>query len=118
MEPCLLCDVNSVPRDSGMVPICHTHRQQARAAFQHAESPLRRHLEQAFGAELDEWVRGGHVPGLAWHLQVRDDAPETIPESGRRRAGRPVRFDREPEVALRLMRELLTDAMEQRFVPQ
>jgi hypothetical protein len=27
MEPCLLCDVNSVPRGGGTVPICDTHRQ-------------------------------------------------------------------------------------------
>jgi hypothetical protein len=55
-EPCLLCDVNSVPRGTGTVPIWDTHRQQAEGAFQHAEPALRMHLEQAFGAELDEWV--------------------------------------------------------------
>jgi hypothetical protein len=27
-------------------------------------------------AELDEWVRGGRVPGLEWHLRVRDHVPE------------------------------------------
>lgn len=118
MEPCLLCDVNSVRRGSGTVAICDIHRQQAEAAFQHAEPALRSHLEQSFGAELDEWVRAGRVPGLAWHLQIRDHAPEPTSELARGRAGRPVHFEREPELAVRLMRELLVKAMEQQAFPQ
>jgi hypothetical protein len=121
MEPCLLCDVNSVPRGSGTVPICDTHRQQAEAAFQRAERAepaLRSHLEQAFGAELDAWVRRGQVPGLAWHLRVRDHAPEPIGEAARRPSGRAVHFGRVPELALRLVRELLVNAMEQQALPR
>src|SRR5207253_1948379 len=67
MEPCLLCDVNSVPLASGEAPICGSHWQQAHAAFEAAEPILRTHLEQAYGAELDEWVRQGVLPGLTWH---------------------------------------------------
>jgi hypothetical protein len=118
MEPCLLCDINSVPRGSGMVPICDTHRQQAEAAFQQAEPTLRRHLEQSFGAELDEWVARGQVPGLAWNLRVRDHAPEPTGEAARRSAGRAVHFEREPDLALRLVRELVVNAMEQQIFPQ
>jgi hypothetical protein len=56
-EPCLLCDVNSVPRGSGTVPICDTHHQQAEAAFQQVEPTLRRHLEQSFGANsMSGWL--------------------------------------------------------------
>jgi hypothetical protein len=94
------------------------HRQQAEAAFQHAEPVLRSHLEQAFGAELDEWVRRGQVPGLAWHLRVRDHAPEPTGEAARRPSGRVVHFEREPELALRLVRELLVNAMEQQALPR
>jgi hypothetical protein len=32
MEQCLLCDINSIPRNSGNAPICEPHRQDARRA--------------------------------------------------------------------------------------
>ena len=96
MEPCLLCDPNSVPRGNGAAPICALHRQQARAAFEGAEAFLRAHLEQACGGELDGWVRRGVLPGLAWDLRVRDRPPEPTPDLPWR-PGRPMQFGREPD---------------------
>ena len=104
MEPCLLCNVNSVPRAGGEVPICERHRQLTQAAFTQAEPLLRTHLEQTFSAELDDCVREGRVPGLAWHLQVRDHPPEPTREMPYQRPGRSVHFSREPQLAVELIR--------------
>jgi DNA-binding CsgD family transcriptional regulator len=95
MEPCLLCNVNSVPRAGGEAPICERHRELTQAAFTQAELVLRTHLEQTFGAELDDWVREGRVPGLAWQLQVRDHPPEPTREMPYQRPGRSVHFSLE-----------------------
>jgi hypothetical protein len=117
MEPCLLCDINSVPRGSGDAPICEPHRLQARAAFEQAEPVLRAHLEKGYGSELDAWVRQGVLPGLAWHLQVRDHPPAPTREVPWR-PGRPVHFGRDADDVVRLLRELVLKAMEQEVLPQ
>jgi hypothetical protein len=116
MEPCLLCDPNSVPRGNGAAPICAPHRQQARAAFEGAEPLLRAHLEQTYGGELDGWVRQGAMPGLTWHLRVRERPPERTPELPWR-PGRPVQFGRDPDGVVRILREFLERALEQEVVP-
>jgi hypothetical protein len=41
------------------------------AAEQRGCANLRAHFEQAYGGELDGWVRQGVLPGLTWHLRVR-----------------------------------------------
>ena len=116
MEPCLLCDPNSVPRGNGAAPICAPHRQQARAAFESAEPLLRAHLEQVYGDELDGWVRQGVLPGLAWHLRMRESPPVPTPDSPWR-PGRPVQFGRDPDGVVRILREFLAGALEQEVVP-
>jgi hypothetical protein len=116
MEPCLLCDPNSVPRGNGAAPICAPHRQQARAAFEGAEPFLRAHLEQAYGGELDGWVRQGVLPELTWHLRVRECPPLPIPDLPWR-PGRPVQFGRDPDGVVRILREFLVRALEQDIVP-
>jgi hypothetical protein len=116
MEPCLLCDPNSVPRGNVAAPICASHRQQARAAFERAEPLLRAHLEQAYGGELDGWVRQGVLPGLTWHLRMRECPPVPTPGSPWR-PGRPVQFGRDPDGVARILREFLVKALEQEVVP-
>jgi hypothetical protein len=115
MAPCLLCDPNSVPRGNGAAPICAPHRQQARAAFEAAEPFLRAHLERAYGGELDGWVYQGAMPGLTWHLRVRERAPEPTPDLPWR-PGRPVQFGRDPDGVVRILREFLVRALEQEVV--
>jgi hypothetical protein len=105
-----------VPRGNGGAPICAPHRQQARAAFEGAEPFLRAHLEQAYGAELDGWVRQGAMPGLAWHLRVRERPPEPTPELPWP-PGRPVQFGRDSGGVVRILREFLVRALEQEVVP-
>lgn len=112
MTPCLLCDPASEPRGSGDAPICSEHPQHGRAAFEAAEPLLRSHLEQAHGAELDEWVRRGVLPGLAWHLLTREARMVSQPD-GPPRPGRPLRFGRDSDAAVRLLRELVVSALAQ-----
>jgi hypothetical protein len=116
MEPCLLCDPNSVPRGNGAAPICAPHRQQGRAAFESAEPLLRAHLERVYGDELDGWVRQGALPGLTWHLRVRERPPEPALDLPWR-PGRPLQFGREPDAVVRILREFLVRALEQEVVP-
>jgi hypothetical protein len=116
MESCLLCDPNSVPRGNGAAPICAAHRQQAGAAFESAEPVLRTHLEQVYGGELDGWVQQGVLPGLTWHLRVRDSPPEPKPGSPRS-PGRPLRFGRDPDDVVRILRALVVSALEQKVFP-
>ena len=117
MEACLVCDANSVQRGNGAAPICEPHRQQARAIFEGAEPSLRAHLEQAYGNELDAWVRQGVADGLTWYLQVRERAPEPEPHSPWR-PGRPVKFARDPDGVVQILRELLVRALEQEVLPR
>src|SRR5438067_1003081 len=112
MDPCLLCDPNSEPRGSGAAPICPSHHQQARAAFERAEPLLRAHLEQAHGAELDGWVQHGVVPGLTWQLLMREPAPAPAP-GATWRPGRLLEFRQDPDGVVRLLRELLLSAVQQ-----
>jgi hypothetical protein len=81
-----------------------------------AEPFLRAHLEQAYGGELDGWVRQGLLPGLTWHLRVREHPPEPAPDLPWR-PGRPVRFERDPDGVVRILREFLVRALEQEVVP-
>ena len=112
MDPCLLCDPRSEPRGTDAAPICTRHRQQARAAFEAAEPLLRAHLEQTYGAELDGWAQRGLLPGLTWHLSLRE--PSTIREpSGTPRPGRLVRLSRAPEAFVQLLREFLVRSLQQ-----
>ncbi len=117
MEPCLLCDVNSVPLASGEAPICGSHRQQAHAAFEAAEPILRTHLEQAYGAELDEWVRQGVLHGLTWHLEVRDHPPAPTRAVPWPQPGRLVQFANDRDGVVRLVRERVLKAFEEEVIP-
>jgi len=74
---------------------------------------LRSHLEAAYANELDGWVRRSTLPGLNWHLQLRDHPPAGEPL----RPGRPVLFARDPDGVVRLLRELLLGALERDLVP-
>jgi hypothetical protein len=112
MDLCLLCDPHSVARGNDSAPICAPHRQQAQTVFAGAEPRLRAHLEQAYGGELDEWIRQGVLPGLTWHLQVRDHPPAHGPKEPPR-PGRPMHFERDPDGVVRILRELVVSALEQ-----
>jgi hypothetical protein len=116
MEPCLLCDPNAVARGNGDAPICAPHREQALAAFESAEPSLRAYLEQVYGSELDGWVLQGVLPGLTWHLLVRDSPPAPKPDVPWR-PGRPMRFGSDPAGVVRMLRELLVRALEQDVLP-
>jgi hypothetical protein len=82
-----------------------------------AEPFLRAHLEQAYGGELDGWVRQGVLPGLTWHLRVRDCPPVPTPDFPWR-PGRPLQFGRDADEVVRILRELLVRALEQEVVPR
>ena len=73
---------------------------------------LRAHLEQAYGAELDAWVRHGVVPGPTWHVLMREPAPAPVP-GATWRPGRLLRFHHDPDGVVRLLRDLLLSAMQQ-----
>jgi hypothetical protein len=118
VEPCLLCDVNSIPRASGDAPICEQHREQTLAAFKAAEGILRAHLEQMYGAELDAWVRAGVLPGLAWNLETRDYPPEPTRQIPWRQPGRLVRLTADPDRVAQLLRERIVSALEQEVMPK
>ena len=110
LMPCLLCDPASEPRASGAAPICATHRQQARSAFEAAEPLLRAHLERAHGTELDAWARQDALPGLTWHLWARQ--PHVPGGTGHPPwPGRMLRLGREPDAVLHLLQELLVGAL-------
>jgi hypothetical protein len=112
MDLCLLCDPHSVARGNESAPICAKHRQQAGAVLAGAEPLLRAHLEPAYGGELDGWIRQGTLPGLTWHLQVRDNPPAYEPKEPPR-PGRPLQFARDPDGVVWMLRELLVRALEQ-----
>jgi ssDNA-binding Zn-finger/Zn-ribbon topoisomerase 1 len=103
---------HSVARGNESAPLCAPHRQQARAVFESAEPLLGAHLQPLYGGELDEWVRQGVLPGLSWHLQVRDNPPAHGPEEPPR-PGRPVHVERDPDGVVRILRELIVRALEQ-----
>src|SRR5919199_1001501 len=63
------------------------------------------------GAELDAWVRHGIVPGLTWHVLMREPAPAPAPGTTWR-PGRLLRFHHDPEGVVRLPRDLLLSAMQ------
>jgi hypothetical protein len=116
MEQCLLCDPNSVARGNEAAPICAAHQQQARAAFESAEPVLRAHLEQVYAGELDGWVRKSVLPGLTWHLLTRDDPPAPKPDHPWR-PGRLTKFGRDPDGFVRILREVVVRALEQKMLP-